>query len=239
MATKTAKTTKVAPKATKKVTTSTGKTKTVPAAKPATKPTPAPKKKCGVGCVIAFVIGAIATIALIGIVIYALAENVKKNDSAMIVEDGSGTKVTTAYVTFHDDSFRLKLPADFKELDAATVDSAEAVYESKDGKTSFVVATEDSAKIANDQVETYLNTMKSVFSAAGTVLKTEYYQQSDHNIGRMQIVLENNGAKYYEDMVFFSQNGQLVLLTFSCEDSERGKWQPVSDYIIKSLEFLK
>lgn len=237
MATKTAKTTKVAPKATKKVTTSTGKTKTVPAEKPAAKPVP--KKKYSKGCVIAFIIGVIAAAALVGIVIYALADNIKKNDSSMIVEDGDGAKVSTAYVTFHDDSFKLKVPIEFKQLDASTVDSAEAVYQSRDGKTDFVVATDDSAKIANDQIETYLNTMKSVFAAAGTVLKTEYYQQGDHNIGRMQVAIKSGNESYYEDMVFFSQDGQLVLLTFSCEDAERTKWQPVSDYIIKSLEFLK
>lgn len=237
MATKTAKTTKVAPKATKKVTTSAGNTKTVPAEKPTVKP--APKKKYSKGCVIAFIIGVIAMLALIGIAIYATADSIKKSDNAMIVEDGNGAKVSTVYVTFHDDSFMLKLPLEFKELDAATVDSAEAVYESSDGKTNFVVATEDSAKIANDQIETYLNTMRSVFASAGTVLKTEYYQQDDHNIGRMQITIKNDNESYYEDMVFFSQDGQLILLTFSCEDSERAQWQPVSDYIIQSLEFIE
>ncbi len=246
--TKTAKTTKAAPKATKTVTTSTGKTKTMPAAKPASKPAPtvkAPKKKYGTGCIIAFVIGVLAVAALVGIVIYALAQNVSKNDPAMIVEDGDGNKVSTAYTKFIKDSFQLKIPTEFKKLNAEEVkeqygaEAAEAVYVSKDEKASFIVATEEDAKVANDQIESYLKTMKSVFGTAGKVLKTDYYQQGNHNIGLIQVLLENSGKKYYEEMAFFSVDGQLILLTFSAEDTERAKWQPVSDYIIKSIDFLK
>lgn len=244
--TKTAKTTKAAPKATKTVTTSTGKTKTMPAEKPTSKPAAkAPKKKYGTGCIIAFIIGVIAVAALAGIVIYALAQNVSKNDPAMVVEDGDGNKVSTAYTKFVNDSFQVKVPTDFKKLDTEEVkaqygaDSAEAVYVSKDEKASFIVATDDSTKIANDKIEEYLKQMKSVFAIAGQVIKTDYYQQGDHNIATMQVILETSGVKYFEEMTFFSVDGQLVLLTFSAEDAERSKWQPVSEYMIKSIEFLK
>lgn len=242
---KTAKSAKVAPKATKTVTTSTGKTKTMPAAKPASKPTPAPKNKYSTGCIIAFIIGVIAMIALVGIVIYGLAQNVSKNDSSMVVEDGDGNKVSTTYTKFMDDRFQIKLPNDFNKLDTEKVkeeyntEAAEAVYESKDQKANFIIATEDSAKVSNDQIESYLTTMKSVFAAAGKVLKTNYYEHDGHNIATMQVVLEEDKEKFFEELAFFSLDDQLVLFTFSCDDDERLKWQPVSDYIIKSLDFLK
>lgn len=251
MATKKSQTAKkVAPKATKTVTTSTGKTKTVPAKKPATKPTPKttsttqPPKKTG--CVIACIIGALAAIALLAIGIVALVNNINhKADSSLVVMDGDGEKVTTKYVSYLDDTFRLKIPDSLKTVDEKDLGDSEAAksiiaaYANDDETVSLGIATNKDAKLTNDQVKTYAESMKSTFEATGTVSNVDYYTKGGHNIATMRISLTAGGNTVVEDLIVFSLNDQLVMITITYSDKEEKKWQPVNDFIINSLDFKK
>ncbi len=225
-----------------------------PATKPANKPTskpaktttpntkPAPKKK-ETGRVIACIIGFIACIALVGLTIWMIACNVSKNgDSALVVEDGDGNKLTTQWVSF-DEGFRIKVPKDFTSLSSDEIKerfgstSAKAIFESKDQNANLIIASDSGAKISNDQINTYLDTMKSVFSAAGKVLDSKSYTIGEYNVGTIKLTLESDGESAYEQMNFFSQDGNLVLLTFTCKGSEQKKWEPVGQFIMDSIDF--
>ncbi len=254
---------KAQPKATKTVTTSTGKTKTMPARKPATKPTlktakttkparttsnttSAKAKKPGeAGRIIACIIGAIAFIALVSIVIVMVVNSMNnKGDSSLVVEDGEGNKIKTQYVAFNDNGFRIKVPTDFHALNDAEIkakypnESPSVVYANQDNTVNIAISPSDSA-LTNDQIKTYLDTMKSIFAVSGEVLKTDYYTQGKYNIATIQLVSKANDGSYYNSMAFFSQDDKLVIVTFNCPDTQREQWQSVSDFVIKSLDFMK
>lgn len=260
MATKSS--TRVAPKATKTVKTKTGKTKTVPAKKPSTKPaakttkssstasvtTPAPKHHYGMGAIIGWIIGAIACIALVTIGIIALVNcvNEKKAESALVVKDGEGTEVATAYINFSNDSFRMKIPTSFTAYDKDKLateyngtDSAEAVYESADKTANIIIASNSGATVTNDQIPAYLDTMKSVFNATGKVISDNLITKDGRNIGTMQITIDTTDTNFYEELAFFSIDNKLVIVTFSCDETHQAKWQPVGEFIIKSISILK
>ena len=254
MATKKAQTAKVAPKATKTVKTTSGKTKTVPAKKPASKPAPKtttvktdskgqPKHKYTTGAIIASIIGAIAVIALVTIGIIAICNNLShKSDSSLIVENGDGEKVTTKYINFNNDSFRIKIPDALKVTETPSNNTNTNVlgaYVNDEGNVSLAVMTNGDAKISNDQIKGYLETMKNTFSAAGTVINSDYYTKGDYNVATMRISISSGNQEIYQDIVVFSQNDQLVMINITYDKSEEHKWEPVNKFIINSLEFLK
>lgn len=251
MATKKSQTAKkVAPKATKTVTTSTGKTKTMPVKKPATKPTPntstsKPPKKAG--CIIASIIGAVAAIALFTIGVIALVNNLNhKADSSLVVENGNGEKVTTKYISYLDDTFRLKVPDELKAIDQKDLengtDAAKSIIAAyaNDAKTvSLGIATNKDAKLSNDQVKAYAENIKTVFETTGEVSDIDYFTKGGHNIASMRITIKADGTSVIEDIAFFSLSDQLVMITITYGDKEAKEWQPVNDFIINSLDFKK
>lgn len=260
---KSQKTAKVAPKATKTVKTTTGKTKTVPAKKPATKPTPKktaskpaststaktmPKKKCGIGCIIACIIGTIATIALIVIAIVAIVNNINdKNGSSLVVKADNGEKITTEYREFNDGAFKIKVPVDFKTMTTEEikneykedVDLTHAtVYTSEDKSALMMIDYGDTA-LSNDQIKTQLDSMKSLLDMTGETAKTNYYQLGDHNIAILEFVNEVDSVKRNVALLFFSQNDKIVTIQFSYKTENADKWSKVSDFVLKSLNISK
>lgn len=262
MATKKSQTAKVTPKATKTVTTSTGKTKTVPAKKPATKPAPKTtkskatntkttstkptKKPSKTGPTIACIIGAIAAIALVVIVIIMIVCGM--NDHAnLTVNTADGQKVTTEYVSFNDNKFKLKIPTSFHALSADEVKAQypegtdtsampEVIY-SNEGKTIAIAVAPTDTPAANDNIKSSVETIQSVLAAQGSsqALTTDYYTQGNYNIAS----LKYDGKDIYEHIIFFAQDDKLTTITFSCENAERDNWQGVGNFIMKSLEFTK
>lgn len=256
MTTKKSQTAKAAPKATKTVKTTDGKTKTMPAKKPASKPTKttttttkaAPKKQGHLGRTIACIVGALSAVALVTIVIVIIANNVShKSDSSLVVENGDGEKITTKYVSFNNGGFQIKVPDNMKPLEddkltEGTDENTEVLgaYINDAETVSMAVLTNKDAKISNDQLKEYLDAMKTVFETTGSVLKTDYYTKGDYNVGTMRIALATtDNGKILEDLVLFSQDGQLMMVNITYDESEQKKIEPVNDFIIRSLEFLK
>lgn len=259
MATKKSQTAKVAPKATKTVTTSTGKTKTVPAKKPATKPVPKSKTTkttstksaktakpvkpaSKAGHMIACIIGTIAGVALIAVIIIMIICSMNKHNN-LTVNTADGQKITTQYVSFNDNKFKLKIPTSFHTLSADDVKSeylngnenaAAVIYADEDKKITIAVLPTD-ATATNDDIKSSVETFENVFKQSGQSFTTDYYTQGNYNIAN----LKYDGKDEYEHIIFFAQDNKLTTITFSCPSDDRDNWQGVGNFIMKSLEFTE
>lgn len=230
-------------------------TKTKPTQKPTAKPAnvkpkqhkaSTPPAKPNNKNVIAYIVGAVAAVALIVIGIIALATSINNGGrNSLTVKDGDGNKITTEYLGFDDFNFRLKIPTSFHAMSTDDIiakygkdNAPKTVYSNSDNTVNIAVSPTDST-VTNDQVKTYLNTAKSVFNVGGEILADDYFTQGNHNIATLQLVTMGQGGTYYNHMIFFSQNDKLTMVTFNCKYDEREKWQPVGTFILKSIDFTK
>lgn len=216
-----------------------------------TKPTSTKKRSTaskpnGMGRMIAIIVGIVAVVALIIIGIVALVNGINQNGkNNMTVETGTGEKVETQYLGFDDFKFRLKVPKAFHALTDAEIQQKynnnvpEVVYADNDNTVNIAISPTDDT-LNDDQVETYLKTMENILSMSGNkILSSKLTTQGNHNIGTIQFVTDSTEGKYYNYMAFFSQDDKLSIITFNVKDTERETWQPVADFVIKSLDFVK
>lgn len=239
--TKTVKTTKTAKPT--KVNKPNKSAKVVRTSNTKTKPT---SGKSGNKNVIAYIIGAVAAAALLIIAIIALATNINNNGkNGLTVKDGDGNKITAQYLGFDNYNFRLKIPTSFHAMSTDDIiakygkeNAPQTVYSNADGSVNVTITPTDST-ITNDQVKTYLDTAKSVFKLGGEILDDNYFSQGNHNLATLQLVTDGADGKYYNEMLFFSQDDKLTMVTFICKDAERQRWQPVGSFILKSIDFTK
>lgn len=197
--------------------------------------------------VIAYIVGAVAAAALVIICIIALANHINNNgQNALTVKDGNGDKITTQYLGFDNFNFRLKIPTSFHALSVDAIKSKygsnnapRTVYANDDESVLIAISPTDST-ITNDEVVTYLNTIKSVFALGADVIDDSTFTQGNHNVATMQMTTNgDNGEKLYNNLLFFAQEDKLTMVTFSCPESEQKKWEPVSKFIFKSIDFTK
>ena len=162
--------------------------------------------------------------------------------SSLTVKNGRGEKITTSYRSFGDNSFQLKIPTEFTELDKNTIadkygtETPNYAYLSKDDDVSITIKISDST-MTDDQIVTYLNTLKTIFNASGNILHTDSYQVDNHTVATIQLSSESALGDLSNQMLFFSQHDRLVVITFSCPTDQRDVWQVVGEFIAKSLTF--
>lgn len=205
-----------------------------------TKTAPAKPKK-ETGRIVACIIGVIAVVVLVIIGVYALASNMDGGKNSLTVKDGDGNKITTSYVAFNDANFRLKIPTDFKALSVKEIEqkygkqNAPVSAYTNENKDAYIAIAPTDNKLANDQIETYFNTMKTSFELVAEVVDSKYYTTGSHNIADIEFVTGDD----YSNTIFFSQDNKLVTIIFECKDSSRKKWQPVGKFIMDSIDFTK
>lgn len=241
----------------------TTKAKTVPAKKPAKKPagksikpkatkvvktntTSQPKAtaktnrstgKIIFSVIIAILVVAVATMAVVGVVCSLT--------STVMIENGNHTEISAKYTRLNNGSYRILVPSSLKKVSAEELkntydadDTIEAIY-ANDESTVSIAVSKPNAELSNDQIPTYLDTMKSIFSVSGKVIDSKLETIEDHNVGSIKLTLSADGITTYNELAFFSYDGKLVVMTFSCRDDLRTEWEPVGDKIIDSIDFLK
>lgn len=213
--------------------------KSTPSSTKSTKANSKPKKN-----LLAWIVGGVIALAVIIVAVVSIVNAVNNSESNLTVKTGTGDKITTEYVSFDDSNFRLKIPTSFHTLSTDEIkkkytgEVPKVVYANETNDVNIAISPSDSA-LANDQIKTYLDTMKSVFTMGGEVLSDNLTTKDNHNIGSIEIVTEDDSNKYYNHMIFFSQDDTLTIVTFNCNDSERSKWQPVGNFIFDSIKFKK
>ena len=250
----------------KTATTKTTKTKTVPAKKPAKKPAgesvkpaktttktvkttadtstkAAPKTSHHVWKTVVAVITAAVVVAVLVFVGAKIIANCADTNHSL--ETGKNEKLDAKYVSIDDLKYRILVPTNFKSLSAEEIakeytsdDAPDAVY-SNSNSTVNIAMSKPEQTLSNDQIKTYLDTIKAVFDLSAKVISTDYYEVDGHNVGTIKLVTDFTDESIYNHMMFFSYDGKLALISFNCRDNMRDEWEKVGDEIIKSLEFTK
>lgn len=238
---KPSKATQTSSKTTKQSTKTTSTSKPAASSSTSSKSTSSksPKKN-----LLVWIVGGVIALALIIVAIVCIVNAVNNSESNLTVKTGTGDEITTEYVSLDDSSFRLKVPTSFHTLSTDEIkqkytgEVPEIVYANEANDVNIAISPSDSA-LSNDQIKAYLDTMKSIFTMGGEVLSDNFTTKDGHNIGSIEIVTEDDNDKYYNHMMFFSQDNTLTIVTFNCKDSDRSKWQPVANFILDSIKFEK
>ena len=246
--------------------TTTTKTKTKPAKKPtpkpATKPSPKPKavktvtkttstttaaapavQKAGAGKCILIAIILIAIIAVVAGVVTCVVTSIHNNDTVMI-ENGNGDEIEARYVSLDGYDYKVLVPSDFKELTATeiadiygnTADAPSKVYANEDSTVNIALA-EPTNTLKNDDVEEYLDAMKTILATSMKVVNSEMVKKDDYNIGILSVISELDDQEVYNQMAFFSYDGKLAIVSFNCRENIRGEWEKVGNAILGSIKF--
>lgn len=162
--------------------------------------------------------------------------------STMTTTTKSGLKIETEYSNFDDSKFYLKIPKSFKQLDYETIttkyngDVPNIVF-SNDETTINVAVSLNGNEMKNNQIKEFLNIMEKTLKDNSEVLETDLYKIDNHNIGKIKLISKGEDTDIYNNMIFFSYNNELVIITFNCTTELQDEWQSVGDFVIDSLFF--
>lgn len=211
------------------------------------KTTKSKTKKTGIsGGLIAAIIGAIVVIIAAVCIIIAVTSNgnSKADKETLSVETSDGQNIETTYQHIDDNKFFFKIPNSFTKLSSAEIakkytgEAPQNVWSNTPDKIDIDVAVSmTSNAIKNDQIKEYLDAMKELMGEVSEVVSSSYYTVDGHNIGQLKLVTEGEEDKIYNNMIFFSYNDKLVLMSFNCVEDKRANWEKVGDFIIDSLYF--
>ena len=244
----------------KTATTKTTKTKTVPAKKPAgesakptktttktakTTPNNSTKSTPKTSHHIWKIVVAVITAAVVVAVLVFIGAKIIANcaDANHSLETGKNEKLDAKYISIDDLKYRILVPADFKSLSAeeiakdyGTSEAPELVYANEEN-TVNVAFSKPNNSLKNDEIEEYLNAMKTILGTSMDVISANMVEKDGHNIGILKIVSELEDEKIYNQMAFFSYDDKLAIVTFNCRDNVRNEWEKVGDSIIDSIKF--
>ena len=92
-------------------------------------------------------------------------------------------------------------------------------------------------KMSNAQIKSYKEAMENLLKNNSGIISL--YEVSGHNIGKIKLISNAQDTSIYNNMIFFSYNDKLVIVTFNCTTELQKEWQSVGDFIIDSLFFKK
>lgn len=168
--------------------------------------------------------------------------NEDSKKEALIVETNSGDEIKTEYIDFANTGFSLKIPTSFTLLDEDiksqkySGDIPDFVYSNEDAKINVVISLTEN-KIENNEIENFQKIIINMFKDNAEILDTDYYTIDDHNVGKVKIITKASDTYIYNNMIHFSYDGKLVIVTFNCTQDLEEEWCEVGDFIIDSLCF--
>lgn len=92
-------------------------------------------------------------------------------------------------------------------------------------------------KMSNAQIKSYKEAMEILLKNNSEIISSDLYEVSGHNIGKIKLISNAQDTSIYNNMIFFSYNDKLVIVTFNCTTELQKEWQSVGDFIIDSLFF--
>lgn len=170
-----------------------------------------------------------------------LNEESKKYDT-LITETKSGTKVETEYIHVDNEKFYIKVPKDFKQLDSETInikysgDVPNIVFSNDETTINVLISLTDN-NMTDKQINNYIKSMENLLKDNSEILETKYYKVDNHSVGKIKLMSNASDTKIYNNMIAFSYNGKLVIVSFNCTEEEMDEWTNVGDFIIDSLFF--
>ena len=155
----------------------------------------------------------------------------------------SGEAVEMQLLSFKNGRFFLKIPSDFAPMEESLIaikypsgNAPTHVFTNE--RTTINVAlniTED--KIQDDEIAQYIKYMEQGLSGNMEVLGSSVSEKAGRQIGEISFRSAAVDTDIYNHFLAFSDDGNLVLITFNCTVNLQDEWQPVGDFILKSLYF--
>lgn len=155
----------------------------------------------------------------------------------------SGKAVEMQLLSLKDGRFFLKIPSSFGPMEESLIaikypsgNAPTHVFTNE--RTTINVAlniTED--KIQDDEIAQYIKYMEQGLSENMEVLSSGVSEKEGRQIGEISFRSAAVDTDIYNHFLAFSDDGNLVLITFNCTVNLQDEWQPVGDFILQSLYF--
>lgn len=205
------------------------------------------KKKIGM-----ILFGIVCTVIIIACVIIQIViknkdkelEKESQKYETLIVETPSGNKIETVYTQIDNKNFYIKVPKNFQQLDYETIikkyngDVPNIVFSNDETTINIAISMTDN-KMNDNQIKEYKEYMEELLKDYGEIIETDYYNVDNHNIGQIKLFSNADDTKIYNNMIFFSYNDELIIITFNCTEDLKSEWSNVGDFIIDSLFFTE
>ena len=203
------------------------------------------KKK--IGLIIFFVVCAIfvAVCLAISFVMNKQTEELEKEAEkyeTLVTTTKSGEQVETQYIHVGEEKFFVKVPTAFKQLDSETInqkysgDVPDIVFSNDEVNINVAISMSEN-EMHNVQINSFGKQMEESMKSLGEIISTNYYTVDGHDIAQLKLVSNAEDTKIYNNMVCFSYNDKLVIITFNCTEALRDEWVGVGDFIIDSIFF--
>lgn len=156
-------------------------------------------------------------------------------------EKNESSFVETDYISI-EDKFYLKVPANFKRLDDEMIaekyngDVPDIVFSNDEVNINIAVSFTEN-QMTDSQIKEYKEYMETLFQAVGKIVSTDYYNVDNHNVGQIKLISDAVDTQIYNNMICFSYDGKLVLISFNCTENLKDEWGDTGDSIIDSLSF--
>lgn len=166
----------------------------------------------------------------------------KEKLEILTIKTESGIEIETEYYSFNNSKFYLKIPKSFKQLDYETIakkyngNVPNIVFSNEETTINVAVSLTDN-EMSNTQIKSYKEAMENLLKNNSEIITSDLYEVSGHNIGKIKLISNAQDTSIYNNMIFFSYNGKLVIATFNCTTELQKEWQSVGDFIIDSLFF--
>lgn len=198
--------------------------------------------------VVIFGIICIVTIIVCLIIQFAIKQEDKKLQKEsekleiLTVKTKSGIEIETEYLNFDNSKFYLKIPKNFKKLDYETIikkynGNVPNIVFSNDDITINVTVGLTNNKMNNTQIESFKEIIEKILKNNSEIITSDLYEVNNHNVGKIKLISQAQDTNIYNNIIFFSYNGKLVIVTFNCTTELQREWQDVGDFIIDSLFF--
>lgn len=169
------------------------------------------------------------------------AETEGQKNKVLSSPSGNNEKVETEYISI-DDKFYLKVPRSFKRLDDEIIaekyhgDVPDIVFSNDDITINIAVSFTEN-QMTDSQIERYKELMENLFKHNSEIIDTDYYHVDDYSVGQIKLISDAVDTQIYNNMIFFSYDGKLVLISFNCTKNLKDEWDDIGDFIISSLSF--
>lgn len=166
----------------------------------------------------------------------------KEKLEILTIKTESGIEIETEYYSFNNSKFYLKIPKSFKQLDYETITKKyngnvpNIVFSNEETTINVAVSLTDN-EMSNTQIKSYKEAMENLLKNNSEIITSDLYEVSGHNIGKIKLISNAQDTSIYNNMILFSYNGKLVIVTFNCTTELQKEWQSVGDFIIDSLFF--
>ncbi len=203
------------------------------------------KKKLGITVAVISVVFIVAVLLMVRTMASNHSEELEKESqklSVSAIETKSGELIETEYTCFDENEFYIKVPTSFKQLDYETIlqkyngDVPDIVFSNEQTTVNVAVSLTDN-EMKDSGIGPYKSYIENLLEDSSEIIASDDYEVDGNHIGHIKVLTKAADTDVYNNMIFFSYNDKLVIITFNCTAQLKEEWEQVGDFIIESLFF--